>query len=260
MPRYFIEVSYKGTRYSGFQVQQNAVTIQSEVEKALQTFFRKSFLLTYSSRTDAGVHALQNFFHFDIEEELWNPANYSSEDGENFKRLTYSLNSILPYDIVLHNITRVKDDLHARFNATSREYKYRIYQKKNPFYKDTAFYYPYNIDLKNLQQAADIILDTNDFTSFSKRNTQVKNFFCSIYKSKWNIEEDLIVYNITGNRFLRGMVRGVVATMLQVGRGKISLHQLAGIIQAKDCTKANFSVPPQGLFLVEVVFPEFLVN
>ncbi len=255
MPRYFIEVSYKGTCYSGFQVQQNVATIQSEVEKALEICFRKSFSLTGSSRTDAGVHALRNFFHFDTTVALWSKMNDPVSSKELIRRSLYSLNSILPHDIVVNEIIEVQDNLHARFNAISREYKYQIYQKKNPFYREFAYYYPYKINLEQLQLAAQMILNSHDFTSFSKRNTQVSNFICSISKSAWFLEKDILVYNIVGNRFLRGMVRGLVGTMLQVGSGKISISQLEEIIESKDCTKAYFSVPPQGLFLVEVIYP-----
>ena len=255
MPRYFIEVTYKGTRYSGFQVQQNANTIQSEVEKALEICFRKKFELTGSSRTDAGVHALQNYFHFDSQEELILNVNDSIESKKKFTKAIYSLNSILPPDIVICKLSMVESNAHSRFDAVTREYRYQIYQRKNPFYKEIAYYYPYPVDILKLQAAAEMIINTSDFTSFSKRKTHVNNFICSIQKSNWFIKNDLIIYEIVGNRFLRGMVRGLVGTMLNVGSGKISLQQLAEIIKSKDCNKADFSVPPMGLFLVEVQYP-----
>jgi tRNA pseudouridine38-40 synthase len=245
MPRYFIEASYKGTNYSGFQVQRNANTIQQEIEKALKIFFRNDFVLTGSSRTDAGVHALKNFFHFDIENL---PGNDVLED------VIYNLNAILPDDIVLKKIFKVTDNAHCRFDAISREYKYFIYQHKDPFLIDRAFYFPYKLDIEKLQQAATIILDHEDFTSFSKRNTQVKTFNCTIIKSTWISGSDVIVYNVKANRFLRGMVRGLVGTMLKVGTGKISLNDFASIIENKDPTKVDFSVPPQALFLVNVEY------
>lgn len=254
MPRYFIEVAYNGRRYSGFQVQQNAITIQSEVEKALSICFRQPFELTGASRTDAGVHALQNFFHFDTDEDLLYKTIDISKAGESLQQSLYSLNSILPWDIVIKKITRVDQNAHARFDALQREYKYQIYQHKNPFHKDTAYFYPYTISIKDLQAAASLILNTVDFTSFSKRNTQVNNFLCTIYKSEWHIENDLIIYNIAGNRFLRGMVRGLVGTMLKVGAGKSKLELLSDIIRSKNCSLADFSVPPQGLFLVGIQY------
>lgn len=241
MPRYFIEVSYKGTNYSGFQVQLNANSVQAEIEKALEIFYKHKFELTGSSRTDAGVHALQNFFHFDTEMIIKNDA--------------YNLNAILPDDVVVKQIYKVHDDAHCRFDAISREYHYFIYQHKNPFLQDRAYYVPYTIELDLLQQAAKEIMNHTDFTSFSKRNTQVRSFLCNIYTSEWVEEAGCFIYRIKANRFLRGMVKGLVGSMLLVGKKKISLDEFRSIIEAKDCTKADFSVPPDGLFLYQVVFP-----
>ena len=243
MLRYFIEVAYLGTRYSGFQSQHNAVSIQSTVESAMQTVFKTEFKLTCSSRTDTGVHAIQNFFHFDSEVEL------------NLKQV-YNLNAVLPRDIVVKDVVLKDAESHARFSSTHREYKYYITRNRNPFLTETAWFYPYNLDFDLLQQAAGILMEYEDFTSFSKRNTQVKTFICNLIVSKWYYEKDCLVYNVKANRFLRGMVRGLVGTMLQVGKGLISLEDFRKIIEAKDCTKANFSTPPTGLFLVEVTYPE----
>lgn len=242
MQRYLLELSYKGTNYSGFQVQDNAVTIQSEVQKALKTLFKTDIELTGSSRTDAGVHALQNFFHFDNELAIR-------------KESVYNLNAILPVDIAVLNLYTVPPDFHARFSALSRTYHYFIYRKKNPFKTQTAWHYPFQLELNQLQEAATIIKAYTDFTSFSKRNTQVKSFECSILESHWSLHEDGLMYTVTANRFLRGMVRGLVATMLKVGRGSIDMEQFHQIITAKDCTKADFSAPAHGLFLVKVAYP-----
>ncbi len=254
MPRYFIEVFYKGTKYSGFQVQQNAVTIQSEVASALQIRFREQFMLTGSSRTDAGVHALQNFFHFDTAEDLFYMKGSFSEE-KNVKRALYSLNSILPADIVIKNIIKVGEKAHCRFDAISRQYKYYVYQQKDPFKVEIGYFYPYPIDIEKLHESAAIILNTRDFTSFSKRNSQVNNFICSIRKSEWKCENNGFAYSVISNRFLRGMVRGLVGTMLRVGTGKISLKDFEAIIKSTNCANADFSVPPQGLFLMEVKYP-----
>lgn len=240
MPRYFVEVSYKGTGYSGFQVQKNANSVQAEVEKALHIFYKKAFELTGSSRTDAGVHALQNFFHFDSDAEI-------NDDS-------YNLNAILPAGIVIKKIFRVSDEAHCRFDAVSREYRYYIFSQKNPFLQDRAYYYPFPVRLDLLQEASAIVLKEQDFTSFSKRNTQVKSFLCHIYESSWVEEKDCLLYKIKANRFLRGMVKGLVGTMLQVGREKITLEEFGNIFQSKDCTRADFSVPSEGLFLCEVKF------
>jgi len=241
MPRYFIEVSYKGTNYSGFQKQHNANSVQAELEKTLEVFYRQKFELTGSSRTDAGVHALQNFFHFDSDTVL--------EDG------SYNLNAILPNDIVSKRIFLVADKAHCRFDAISREYHYYIYQQKDPFLQDRACYVPYPVDMALLQQAAEEVMKHNDFTSFSKRNTQVNNFLCSIYISEWVQQAGYLVYKVKANRFLRGMVKGLVGTMLLVGKKKIDLNEFKAIIESKDCTKADFSMPPDGLFLHKVTFP-----
>jgi tRNA pseudouridine38-40 synthase len=256
MPRYFIEVLYKGTNYSGFQVQQNAATIQSEIEKALSIRFRQSFILTGASRTDAGVHALQNFFHFDTEHEIFSSSN-SFPKEKLLQKALYSLNSILPGDIVVKNIFDVDEKAHCRFDAISRHYKYYVYREKSPFYIQTGYFYPYTLELKKLQEAAAIILDTHDFTSFSKRNSQLNNFNCTIQKSEWKREKNHLIYSVIANRFLRGMVRGLVGTMLNVGSGKITLKEFTNIIESENCCNADFSVPPQGLFLVEIKYPYF---
>ena len=240
MSRYFIEVSYKGTNYSGFQIQHNANSVQAEIEKALQIYFKQKFVLTGSSRTDAGVHALQNFFHFDSLVTINDEA--------------YNLNAILPADIVIKKIFEVNEEAHCRFDAINREYRYYIYQHKNPFFQNRAYYYPYALNIDLLQQAAKEIMNHADFTSFSKRNTQVKSFLCNIYESEWIQQADCLVYQIKANRFLRGMVKGLVGTMLQVGRKKLSVDVFRTIIEKKDCTKADFSVPSHGLFLYKVEF------
>ncbi len=242
MPRYLLEIAYKGTNYSGFQSQHNANTIQAEIEKAFSILHKEKTILTGSSRTDAGVHALQNFFHFDFE-------------GLLNAEFAYKMNAILPGDIVVKQIVPVADDAHCRFDALSREYKYYIYRYKNPFLKEIAFYYPYKLDIETMQQAAAIIKEYKDFTSFSKRNTQVKSFVCEIHESEWYRENDCLVYHVKANRFLRGMVRALTATMLKVGRQLMSINQFREIIEAKDCTKSSFAVPAKGLFLVSVAYP-----
>lgn len=266
MPRYFIEVSYKGTNYSGFQVQENANSIQSEVTRALGIFFHCAFELTGASRTDAGVHALQNFFHFDFMEDtdrrepvtIPNNISNASHPGLSIesKEVVYHLNSILPADIVIKRIFAVSEYSHCRFDAVDREYQYYIYQKKDPFLADRAYFYPYKIDLDNLQAAAHMLLSFDDFDSFSKKNSQSKNSICQISKSEWYIENNLFVYRVVANRFLRGMVKGLVGTMLQVATGKISLEQFETVIHGRDRRHANFSVPAHALFLIRVNYGE----
>jgi len=241
MARYFLEVAYRGTAYSGFQSQENANTIQQEVEQAFRTLQRNAVVLTGSSRTDAGVHALQNFFHFDFESPL-------------HPQFVYKINAILPSDIVVRSVKQVADDAHCRFDASSRVYEYFIYRSKDPFLEDRAWYFPYTLNREALQEAAALLMRYHDFTSFSKRNTQVKTFECSIMESSWRQQQDCLVYRVRANRFLRGMVRALVATMLQVGRGTLSLEDFRAVIDAKDCTRASFAAPAHGLFLVEVCY------
>ena len=242
LQRYFIEVLYKGTRYSGFQTQANANTVQAETEKAFAILQKQEIVLTGSSRTDTHVHAKQNFFHFDFE-------------GIIHSQFLYKINAILPRDIVIRNIYPVHKEAHCRFDAISRTYHYYIYQKKNPFLEDRAYYFPYSIDLAKMEEAAIVLKEYTDFTAFSKRNTQVKTFLCAILESDWLKEEGQLVYRVTSNRFLRGMVRGFTGTMLQIGRGKLTIGDFRNIIESKDNRTADFAVPGYGLFLTQVEFP-----
>jgi tRNA pseudouridine38-40 synthase len=243
MSRYFLEVSYKGTNYSGFQIQKNANSVQAEIERALQVLQKEKISLIGSSRTDAGVHALQNFFHFDF-------------DGEVNAHFTYKMNAILPSDIVLQKLIPVREEAHCRFDAISREYKYFIYRHKDPFLADRAFYFPYKLNLDLMKEAATLIKGYKDFTSFSKRNTQVKTFNCSILESKWDREDECLVFYVKADRFLRGMVRALVATMLKIGRGKMAIAEFKNVIEEKDCSKASFAAPSKGLFLLKVNYPK----
>lgn len=243
MSRYFLEVAYKGTAYSGFQSQANANSIQAEVEKAFAILQKEKIIMTGSSRTDAGVHALQNYFHFDYE-------------GLIHPHFGYKINSILPSDIVVKTIRPVAEECHCRFDAISRHYDYYIYQSKDPFLRDRAFYFPYKLDFSKMEEAAELIKDYQDFTSFSKRNTQAKTFLCEIMESQWAFRGNQLIYSVKANRFLRGMVRALVATMLQVGRKKLSIEGFKSIIESKDCTKASFAAPAQGLFLSAIAYPQ----
>ncbi|MBM3413591.1 MAG: tRNA pseudouridine(38-40) synthase TruA [Bacteroidetes bacterium] len=239
MPRYFLEVAYKGTPYSGLQSQENAWTVQAAIEKAFATLQRVQVNMTGSSRTDAGVHALQNFFHFDTDELI-------------HSQFIYKMNAILPPSIIVKSLQEVNADAHCRFDASYRHYQYYLYFTKDPFMEDRAWFYPYPLNRDLLNQAAAILLAVSDFTSFSKRNTQVKTFTCQLTESKWIEEQGCLVYSVKGNRFLRGMVRALVSTMTLVGSEKVSIDQFKEIIAAKDCTRASFVAPAHGLFLVKV--------
>lgn len=246
--RYFLELSYDGTRYSGFQVQDGQETIQSQVTKALETLFRQSFSLTGSSRTDAGVHALQNFFHFDSSLEFTS-------------KHRYNLNAILPSDIAISAIYRVADDAHCRFDAIQRSYKYLIYRQKNPFMVNRGWLFPYPVNKTLLDRMALVLMEYSDFTSFSKRNSQVKTYICSIRSSYWEEGVDgALTYRIISNRFLRGMIRGIVGTMMRIARMEVSVQEgeqlFRSIIISKDCTHADFTTPAKGLYLESVAYPE----
>lgn len=241
MARYFIEVAYKGTRYSGFQTQENAVTIQDEVERAFRTLHRLPVTLTGSSRTDAGVHAFQNFFHFDFDPTVHPQA-------------VYKLNAILPNDIVIQNIYPMPPEAHSRFDASSREYVYKIHRFKNPFLTETSLYYPYKLDMHTLQEGASFLRTQNDFFAFCKTNSQVKTFECIIKRSEWTEKDEAITYTVDANRFLRGMVRLLTATLLKLGRGKITMQEFKAMFLNK--AKSGSSVPAHGLHLNRVVYPE----
>ncbi|HEU0109266.1 MAG TPA: tRNA pseudouridine(38-40) synthase TruA [Flavisolibacter sp.] len=241
MARYFLEVAYKGTRYSGFQIQENALTIQTEIENAFSVLHRMPVSLTGSSRTDAGVHALQNFFHFDFND----PVN---------SQFIYKMNAILPGDIVVRSIFEMPPGAHSRFDATAREYIYKIHRFKDPFSSETSLFYPFKLDMDAMYQAASIVLSQSNFFAFSKTNTQVKTFECSIVKSNWASKGEELTYTIKGNRFLRGMVRLLTATMLKVGRRKLTLQEFESFF--RNPVKCGFSIPATGLFLKEVSYPE----
>ena len=247
--RFFLELSYKGTAYSGFQVQENAHTIQAEIENTLAILFRERVELTGSSRTDTGVHALQNYFHFD---RVFPLAKYRLKDK---KELVYKLNAILPSDISVRSVREVSDQSHCRFDAIYREYNYYLSREKNPFVQDRSWHFPYPLNMDALQEAAGLLMEYEDFTSFSKRNTQAKSFTCRITCSEWMVKRNMLVYKVRSDRFLRGMVRALTASMLDVGKGKTTIGEFRAIIEGRDCTRANFAAPAQGLFLMKVAFP-----
>lgn len=245
MSRYFIELSYKGKHFAGFQKQLNAKTIQGEVDHALSIILRTPIETTTSSRTDAGVHAIQNYLHFDSSIKL--P-----------KTLAYNANAILHSDIVITDIRHVLEDAHSRFDAVSRTYEYAVYQNKNPFLKDRAYFFPFPIDFDLLISSAQILKSNTNFQSFCKRHTEVSNYLCKLETLEWKREKGLIKLTVKGNRFLRGMVRALVMTSLQIARGKIKLEELQRIIDANDCQQADFSADGHGLKLISVEYPEHI--
>jgi tRNA pseudouridine38-40 synthase len=243
MQRYFLEVCYRGQGYAGFQAQRNGRTIQGEVEKAIGTYLREAVSLTGSSRTDSGVHARQNYFHFDF-------------SGHIEETAVYNFNAILPADIAVRSLIKVDGSAHCRFDAVFRRYSYLVYKSKDPFLADYGYYYPYRLNVNSMKEAAAQVLGSKNFEAFSKRKTQVKTFECTILESRWEEGEGYLRYGVKANRFLRGMVRGLVGTMLQVGRGKINVTQFCGIIEARASDVVDFAVPGHGLCLEEVGYPD----
>lgn len=250
--RYFLSVAYQGTHYAGFQIQDGQDTIQSQVTKALETLFRATFALTGSSRTDSGVHAIQNYFHFDTDMELT-------------ARHQYNLNALLPGDIAVTGIFKVAETAHCRFDATERVYKYLIYRHKNPFLANRGWLYPYPLNLAILEHLCVVLMEYEDFSSFSKRNTQVFTYHCAISSAYWEAKGNgELEFHIRSNRFLRGMIRGIVGTMIRMARMEQTMAEaeamFRAVIEAKDCSKADFSTPARGLYLMEVNYPDELLK
>lgn len=242
--RYFIEFSYNGKAYHGWQNQPNAISVQEVLEKALSTILRNKISVMGAGRTDTGVHASQMFAHFNHDE------TFDLED------LIYKLNSFLPEDIAVRDLFVVKADAHARFDALSRTYKYKISNSKNVFENDFAYQLLLPLDLELMNEACKILVQYTDFQSFSKSNTDVKTYNCKIKEANWTLNENLLVFTITADRFLRNMVRAIVGTMVNIGLGKLKPEALHDIIGSKDRGEAGFSVPAHGLFLVNITYPE----
>lgn len=242
--RYFIELAYKGTNFIGWQRQVKGRSVQQTLEEALATILRQPVDVVGSSRTDAGVHASQQFAHFDLEKIIPDP-----------DKIVYRLNSLLPPDLAVRTIFPVADDVHARFAATHRRYEYRIIRQKNPFLTNEAHIFRPDLDIEAMNTAAAFLLRHKDFESFSKVHTDVKTFLCDITQAKWQHKNEVLTFIVQSNRFLRGMVRGLVGTLLEVGTGKRSVPDFEKIILAKNRQAAGPQAPAQGLFLVEVGYP-----
>ena len=242
--RYFLELAYKGTGFHGWQVQANAHTVQEEVNSALSMILRFPVETMGSGRTDTGVHARQQFLHFD------SPAVIEKKDF--LKRL----NSVLPKEIAVYDLREVAPDAHARFSAVSRSYLYYISLRKNPFEEGLSWQYFSPLDMERMNEASITLMEYRDFECFSKVKTEVKNFECEIKHAFWEQKERHLIFHITANRFLRGMVRAIVGTMVQVGEGKLDMKGFRAVIESKKRGNAGVSVPPQGLYLSSVVYPE----
>jgi tRNA pseudouridine38-40 synthase len=241
--RYFFEIAYNGTNYNGWQSQHNAVGVQTIVEDALSKLLREEIKIVGSGRTDTGVHCEQQFFHTDIEHAF------------EAETLMVRVNSFLPRDVVINSIRPVRPEASARYDATERTYRYQITRKKNPFMDGLAWHFFKPVDVQAMNRAADLLLGEHDFECFSKVKTDVNHFLCTIKKASWKEEGDMLMFTITANRFLRGMVRAIVGTLLDIGTNKSSLKDLQQILQSKDRKKAGANVPSMGLYLTKVKYP-----
>jgi tRNA pseudouridine38-40 synthase len=240
--RYFIQLAYNGTAYHGWQYQPNASSVQETLNKALSVLLNTTINSMGAGRTDTGVHASQMYAHFDSEKELETAT------------LVHKLNSYLPKDIAIFDIIPVSDEAHSRFDATKRTYEYHINTIKNPFLEGLSWYYHQDLDVALMNQAAKLLLNHTDFQCFSKVNTDVNTFDCTIFDAVWRKEKDRLIFTISANRFLRNMVRSIVGTLVNVGLHKITLVDFENIIKSKNREKAGFSVPAHGLYLTEITY------
>jgi tRNA pseudouridine38-40 synthase len=256
--RFFITLSYDGTRYHGWQIQPNGDSIQQRLQEALSTLFRQPVEVVGAGRTDTGVHARMMVAHFDspIPSSPTGEETCTSPLGrDRGGQLAYKLNKLLPQDIAVQEVRQVADDMHARFSATSRTYHYFIHTHKDPFLAAYSWQIPFVLDFKKMNEAAKVLMEYKDFTSFSKVNTDTKTNLCDIKEAYWTeVAPGQWRFTITANRFLRNMVRAIVGTLVEVGRGRISIEDVRHIIEAKDRCQAGESVPGKALFLVDIQY------
>ena len=241
--RYFVNLSYDGTRYHGWQIQPNGDSVQARLQGALSLLLRSEIIVTGAGRTDAGVHARMMVAHFDFEGAL---------DG---RQLTYKLNKLLPRDIAVRSVERVAGDLHARFSATSRMYRYYLHTEKNPFLSFTSCELHYPLDFSMMNEAAKVLMDYEDFGAFCKAHADVKTTLCHVTVAEWvQTSPTTWYFEIRANRFLRNMVRAVVGTLVDVGRGRVTLDDFRKIIEGKKRTEAGESMPAHALFLEDITY------
>jgi pseudouridylate synthase I len=238
--RYFIELSYNGKHYHGWQIQPDVTSVQQQLSAAVSTVLQETIEVVGAGRTDTGVHASQMFAHFDVSKPLVN-------------NVVHKFNSILPPDIVVHNVILKPDDAHARFNATSRSYEYRIWLGRNPFLLDTTWQiHSQQLDVVTMNDAASLLLEYTDFQTFSKVKTDVYTYNCNVTEAQWVLNGNLLIFKISANRFLRNMVRAIVGTLVDVGLGKLTKADFKAIIDSKNRSNAGLSVPAKGLFLTKI--------
>jgi len=253
MGRYFIHLAYNGMNYNGWQTQPGLPTVQETLERALSTLLREKIAVVGCGRTDTGVHASDFYAHFDVSDEC---GVMSDECGN----LVFKLNSFLPADIAIYDIFPVAGNAHARFDAVARTYQYHVSDRRLPFRQGQYCRIYYRPDVELMNEATRVLMEYEDFTSFAKLHTQVKTNICHLTKAEWTEEPDGWVFTIRSNRFLRNMVRSVTGTLLDVGRGKLSIEGLREIIEKKDRCAAGTSMPACGLFLTRVEYPEGVLS
>jgi len=241
--RYFITFSYQGSSYHGWQRQPDASSVQQTLEEAMKLFLKEDVSLVGAGRTDTGVHAKVMVAHFDTQQSF------------EIEELIYRLNAYLDESIAILSIVEVKADAHARFDATSRSYEYWVVQQKNPFLAQAAYYITHPLDINRMNEAAALMLEYKDFECFSKSNTDVHTYLCDVTRAEWVFEGERLVFHVSANRFLRNMVRAIVGTLLEVGKGKMSIDEFKAVLDSKDRRNAGPSVPAKGLYLTTIQYP-----
>ena len=242
--RYFIDIAYKGTNFHGWQIQPNAFTVQEHLEDCFSKILGEKISITASGRTDTGVHASSQIAHFEAEKEF---------DLEKFR---FKANSFINHDVAIKSIKKVDDDAHARFSAQERTYHYFISKEKNPFNQKQFWHLRNDLDIKKMNNAAQILFEFDDFTSFSKLHTDTHHNLCKIHVAKFEEVQNELKFTITANRFLRGMVRAVVGSLVDVGLGKITCEDFKKVIEGKDRKLASSNAPAEGLYLAKITYPE----
>ena len=241
--RYFVTFAYDGSRYHGWQIQPNGDSLQHQLQRGLSLLLRCDIIVTGAGRTDAGVHARMMVAHFDYQGEI---------DG---RQLAYKLNKLLPRDIAVERVERVDDDLHARFSATSRMYRYYLHTQKNPFLSNTSCEIHYHLDFNKMNEAARVLMEYDDFGAFCKAHADVKTTLCDVTVAEWHQTSPTTWYfEIRANRFLRNMVRAVVGTLIEVGRGRVTIDDFRKIVEGKKRTEAGESMPAHALFLEDITY------
>ena len=260
--RYFIELSYDGTAYHGWQIQPNGESVQGVLQRALSTLMRQEIVVTGAGRTDAGVHAAMMVAHFNVEDPLPTPPVREGREAQSAEDyLVYRLNGMLPPDIAIHRIYPVADDAHARFSARARTYYYYVHTRKSPFLRDRSWRLISTPDFESMNRAARLLLEYEDFTSFSKLNTDTKTNICHVTSARWvQLSDHEWRFEITADRFLRNMVRAIVGTLMEVGRGQLTLDGFRQVIELQDRCAAGDSVPARGLFLQKVEYSDPLLT